>query len=476
MPTLERGAARTRTIETKTTEEVPLSGQGLGMPWDDYLRTLSPEDAELTTVKFFRVEPRGFDEGFIAKICPAIPVDEEWLGTHYGSGIYSAKIYSKTGKSHYERRIPVGASWGPPKGTPGTGVQTSTNGNGAGAASSQSSAIDAALNRLADIVERQNERMERMFDAQQRTPVAAPAAPSPIAEMGFKAALDVIAEATKTAMGMLVKPTETTASKLEELKLMKDILAPAAATAPAAQQGSMVEQVTQLGALIDIVEKIRGKGGDGVDWKAMLVEKGLDHIPELVDLGKTIMAGQNKQAEELRKREEARKASLDRIAQIQGNRPPVPEVPAASPAPSADATSVSPLNVVPINSVPASGPAAPEPVTEIPMAPISAESEKEMLDRFFKQRLVQLVTEGDEPASVLDWIDRTNPVYGAIISKASEKQMRHFLAGDSILAEITRLPNYEQFLRGLLDVIAADRKEDQSDEPLTGSPPPLKVN
>lgn len=484
MPVTTSGAGRTRTVRTETTEEVPVNeseGQGIGMPWDDFLRQLSDEERELTIVKFYRVEPKGLDEGFIAKLNPALAVDEEWLGAKYGSGTYAAKIVTKLGKSHYERRIVVAPSWGPPKGTPGTQVSTSAN---APATPPQPSATDVVLNRFADMLERQNERFERMFENRTQPPAA------PATSVAQDSIVSVMAEASKAAIGVVAEAAKTAISAsgstagasapgsnfdqdLQRLKLLKEIVGtPTPATPPV----NPLEQITGVAAMIKAVREISGDGG-GTDWKSALVEKGLDHIPELVDLGKTIMTGRGKEAEEQRKREEARARSLEQIRVLQA-RQPIAGAPPAQADPAGPSTSttgggeeVSPLHVVPIAATPA------VPVAEVLPPQQGEEGDVGKIQEFFKRRVVQLVAEGDHPASVLDFIDRADPVIGAILTKASEKQIREFLAKDPVLVEITRLPNYEAFLQGLLQELRADSDEDgEQAAPSAGSPPALKVN
>ena len=57
---------RTRTVETKTTEEQPVEAgrAGLGGPCFEYLSNLSDEQLDLTSVKLYRTDPPG-QQGYI---------------------------------------------------------------------------------------------------------------------------------------------------------------------------------------------------------------------------------------------------------------------------------------------------------------------------------------------------------------------------------------------------------------------------
>ena len=466
MPTLQ-GGARSRTVETRTVEEVPVGeSQGLGCSPLEWLAQASDEDLGIANVRVYRYDA-GTPGIFLVKLDPAQRIDEHWIGEKFGGGTYGVKVYVKPGRSGFDRGVRIDPRlYGAAKLEP---LSTSANGNGA-AAAAPPPANDGALNRLADILERQNERFERMWD--QRGAAAAPAAPDPIAQEGFKIALGAIGEAMKTGLAMVARPPAEAGSldkDLERLKALRELL-PAPAAATAAAPGDMLDQVTKLGALIELVEKIRGNGGGGGDWKQALVEKGLDHIPELVDFGKTLVTGRTKEAEELRKREEARQRSLAAIQQINTARgaAPIPGIPPV--APEAAGEPVSPLHVVPINSNGAAP--APEVVPSEVIPPEQAQEQATMIQEFFKRRIVQLIAEGDEPAAVLDFIDRADPSLGALLTRASEKQIRQFLAADPVLAEITRLPHYEAFLRGLLSEMASE--ESAAEAP--GEPPELKIN
>lgn len=484
--TLDKG--RVKTVETRTMEEVPIGESGgLGCLPLEYLASCSEDELGIANVRIYRYDA-GSPGVFLLKLDPALRIDEDWIGTKFGGGTYGVKVYSKGGKSGFDPRVRIDPRmYGPAKDGP---LSTSANGANQSAvapAPTLPPANDAVLNRLADILERQNDRIERLFEQRNTPPaptqsdVAQNSVVSVMAEAS-KAAIGVVAEAAKAAISA---PAATPAAAndfdqdLQRLKILKEIAAPPASATPQ----NPLEQVTQFVTLFDALDKFRGGGGGGRDWKDTLVDKGIERIPDLVDLGKSILAGRSKEAEELRKREEARARFSDNVRALQGQQPrpgTAPGQPAAAAPPPGE--SVAPLRVVPIDFQPGAAPAAPESAAAAPLNPeiippikevTQSQEQVNMIQEWFKRRVVQLVAEGDEPAAVLDFIDRVDPVVGAIITKSTEKQIRAFLAADPILVEITRLPNYEAFLRGLLLEL-----RDEGDEPATDTqgPPPLKVN
>lgn len=480
MPTMQQGA-RTKMVETRTTEEVPVGeGGGLGCLPLEYLANCSEEELAIANVRIYRYDA-GTPGVFLKKLDPALRIDEDWIGAMFGGGTYGVKVYSKGGKSGFDRAVRIDPRlYGPAKTEP-----LPTSANAPAAAPAQAApANDAVMNRLIDAMERQSDRIERLFE-QRNTPqppsqsdVAQNSVVSVMAEAS-KAAIGVVAEAAKAAISAPAAPAQPANSfdqDLQRLKILKEIAAPAAST----HQPDMMGQVTQFVTLFEALDKFRGGGGNG-DWKTVVADKLIDHIPEVVDLGKTIMTGRSKEAEEQRKREEARARFSDNVRALQGQPPrpgaaPAAPSPAAGPAPAAPGETFSPLRVVPIDGQPAPAASAEPAQPEITPPAEGAETPQEaagMLQEWFKRRVAQLVAEGDEPAAVLDFIDRVDPVVGAIITKSSEKQIRAFLAADPILAEITRLPNYEAFLAGLLDELRGD--DDEGEAP-SGSPPALKVN
>src|SRR5579864_6400117 len=100
MPRVESAAApaRTKTVETRTIEEIPIKeeGGGLGMPVLEFLRTCSDEQLSLSQIYIYRYEP--VREGLLIKLGgyygdqanpnPPERVDEGWIQNRFGGGVY----------------------------------------------------------------------------------------------------------------------------------------------------------------------------------------------------------------------------------------------------------------------------------------------------------------------------------------------------------------------------------------------------
>ena len=106
-------APRTRRIETKTIDEVPVSGyKPLDAPWEEFLARLAdnPDLAAITRVNLYRREPAA-NRGWLVEVQE--PIDEKWIARNFGGGVYDVKIKQKPDISHYERGIVIS---GEPKG------------------------------------------------------------------------------------------------------------------------------------------------------------------------------------------------------------------------------------------------------------------------------------------------------------------------------------------------------------------------
>jgi len=87
---------------------------------------------------------------------------------------------------------------------------------------------------------------------------------------------------------------------------------------------------------------------------------------------------------------------------------------------------------------------------------VASTQEAQVVDRYVKQQIVRLVAEQADPLMVIDVIDGMHPAIGALLSRATEAEVRAFLAADPILAEITRLPHFEPYLADLLAALHED--------------------
>jgi hypothetical protein len=469
-------APRTRTVKTTTEETVPVGdneNKGLGMPWDEWTASVPVDELALTTIYGYRKDPPTIS-GFLFRSGgdgqSAERIDCAWLQRYYGGGTYDLTIRSKSGKSHYERGVKIA---GEPKLTPREQAASTP----LPISATPAAAGPDAMQRLTELLDK---TIDRLTALQQ---------PAPHNRAAEDASIEILRnaanEAVKIAGGS--KPTEAPKSALGDLESLLSIVAKLKPEpdpldrelrsafikkltdpppAPAAS-ANPVDQLTQLTTLIDLVDKLRGDGGGRGDWKSVVAEKIGDAVPHLVDGVKNIMEGRAKEADATARAQAARAQAAASIERIRGGQPPPitsmptgPAAPGAPPAPAAAADWGGPLNVVPIAA------ATPTTPTQEPSAGTPAElQEAIVIDRYFKNRVVALIAEGAHPGMVLDFIDGASPQIGALLSRATERQIRDFLAGDEVLVQATRLPNFEVFLKGLM----AELKEPE-DEP-TGEPP-----
>lgn len=231
--------------------------------------------------------------------------------------------------------------------------------------------------------------------------------------------------------------------------------------------------------LIELVDKLRGEGGGGAgDWKSMLAAKGIDALPQILDTVKGVFASR---ATEMAHRARGAAAvaaarSGQPVPQPQFQPQPAPTAPAPVSTAATGAPANRPHVVPPVPNAPGpawGGPLQVETRGAVPSAAdldaVAAETtaaaattshptpeQAQLIDAYLKTRIVDMVTQGADPGLVLDVIDVMNPVFGALLTHATEAQIRQQLATDPILVAITRLPHYEQFLTEFFAALHAD--------------------
>jgi hypothetical protein len=173
-----------------------------------------------------------------------------------------------------------------------------------------------------------------------------------------------------------------------------------------------------------------------------------------------VMSQRVEEAKALAVRDQAR---VQGIAILRGQGGAIPQ-PASSAAPagaaphnvqtSAQAPAAEPAPWQPLKVVPIDGAAPPPaPAAVAPAEIISEQAAAVAIDTFLKNRIVQLVAQQADPGMILDFIDGAAPQIGAMLSQATEADVRKFITQDPILAEIAGLPHYEDFLGEFLDVL-----------------------
>ena len=484
---------RTRKVETTITEEQPVQSRwrGIDCPWQEFCAQLKddPALAAITEISIYRVEPAQL-KGFLTKTSE--PIDEAWIQRNYGGGVYNIKIYQKPDISHFERNVSVA---GEPK------VM-----NAASAQPAASAASTAQHDAVAEMIRAQNALLEKLVDRVMQPPPAPPA-PQSSAERdaglrlvteGASAAIKLVADSVSAAVRPPEKPAEDPLQKklmeklldrafdqpapqmtedvlLARLEKYKNIFAPANGSG-----GGMLEQVKMLTEIAGLIEKFRGEGGGAVDWKAALVQQFGDKIPDIVGGVQKIFEARAKEMD-ARARGVAAVAAT-RVQQPAAAIPPGAAAPAAARAsqPGAPHPAASQVHVVPNPPTAAGsspnwgGPLAVEQAgnpsaadldavaQEQQAAAATAGSEADVIDRYVKNRMVQLVAEGADAMMILDVIDGMSPMIAARLSEASEAEIRQFLAADPILAQITKMAHFEAFLAQFLQVLHDEGAEEET--------------
>lgn len=461
-------APRTRTVEVKTTEEQPIESRWkpINATWQEFVAECSdPDTAAITEISLYRVEPAQH-KGFLTKTSE--PIDEAWIARNFGGGVYNIKIYRKPDFSHFERNVAVA---GEPKIPQLAGTVPP--------ASAANDALAKAMERQADMIERLLDRVQQQPAQQQPAPtaaqdsivkmlseasteaiklVAAQAKPAPAPEPPkenplMQKILDVLVERA------FAKPDKADSldAELTRLEKLKTILQPAGAVTVA---GGPLEQFETLGKIVGAIDKLRGEGGGApMDWKTALVDKLADRLPDVAREVKEMFEANARTTE-------ARARGAAAVAAARATAPP-----AAVPLPQAPRPAAAPG---PPHVVPAPAPAAPSPEWAGPLdlagATTQAEAaippeqiqEAQIVDKYLKTRIVQLVAENADPMMVLTLIDGMAPVISAILARSSEQDIRNFLTNDPQLVEITKLPHYESYLVELIEAIRRPPEDDET--------------
>jgi hypothetical protein len=216
---------------------------------------------------------------------------------------------------------------------------------------------------------------------------------------------------------------------------------------------SLIDELEGLGKLLPLIQNFAG-GGDKADWKTALITAATEKLPDVIEGVGKVMDKRVSEAQALALREQARAQTM---AIARGTAPipagPVPVQTSAKPAEPAEPAPWRPLSVVPIDGQPA---AQASPAEVIPPGVAIADEQARVaaaIDAYLKNRVVQLVAQHAEAGLVVDFIDSASPELGAMLSQATESQIREFIGADPVLAEIKGLPHYEAFLREFLEVL-----------------------
>jgi hypothetical protein len=465
MPTTAAPATRVRRIETTTSEEVPVNpneNQGLGMPWEDYLRNLPEDELAITEVKVYREEPK--KEGYLCKVLGEA-VDESWIFERYGGGTFMVRIWSKAGKSHLERNVKIA---GPPKLTP-----TELPAPAAAVVAPVPAENGRDFASVLALLEKTIERLERVQ--------AGNSQPSHAQD----AAVDIVASAAKRAIELAGANAPAPAAQnsldadLQRLKAMKDIFMPAKPPEddfdkalkqamlkkfldpPPSQNKSLIEELKGLGEVRELLGWNEG-GGKGEHWTTALIHQAPAVLERLSEIStQRVQATQN----------ELERTKI--VARARGAMPPAG--PAISPAP----VQTSANEAAPGRTAPVAGPirmapmgggggAVVEPVAPAAeVNPSSLNTESEPFIQFVKERIVMMVNAGEPGGAIVGFLTGAgqHQLIGMMV-KYSPEQITAFLKNDPVLVQATENPDWLDVLDEARQYIRenADGEEPEADK------------
>jgi hypothetical protein len=347
------------------------------------------------------------------------------------------------------------------------------NGNGAGAPAAGNADFQK------EFISVLREELSRSREATQGQPT------------GTEQVVQMLTNASDKAMEIVTKQTPQATSGLTQVREMLGALKEmgvigGAAAAPASNPlmdkllGAALEkllapvdplaQLTQLGTLIELVEKIRGGGGaEGTpkDWKAMLVQ----HLPEVLNTAKEVLSTNTDAAKARAEEANARARAAESLRNVQQpgrpgqQQPPVAanprrdaEAPGATAPPAPSIHVNGGLRTVPRGSSPLAEPAA-----EV-AAPIHAvdprSTTREQYDEAFKIQVVNLVRIGASAETIADFVRDVKPEVYEDLKKYTPEVITAFFAKDAILVLATQDPRWAEVIADAC-VYALEPEEDE---------------
>jgi hypothetical protein len=446
-------APRTKKVSTTTTEELPVDAgerQGLGMPWQEYLATVPEEELEITTIYVYRKDPATI-QGFVYKSGgegkTAERIDDQWLQDHFGGGTFDLTIRSKSGKSHYERGVKIA---GEPK---------LTDKEKPAVSATAAPAADSSVDRLATLLDKTLDRLDRMQ--------AAGAQPSAAQDATVTMLVDASKKAVELVSGNRPVATEgKLESDLERLKLLRDIFLPAKQEDefdkqlkqaflkklldPPAESKTLIDQLEGLGRVRELLGWGGDAGGGGKEhWTTALIHQ----VPALLD-----GLSQVSQARLQTAQTELQRANV--IARSRPGAPPAQPVtaqavpvqtstnrpPAPGPAPEAG-----PLNMRPMGE-----PGAPPPMADNPVVvmPAAIDTESPAVVNFVKHQVVEMVESGQPGGGIVAFlIGMRQGKFVEMLTKHTPEQISAFLRMDPILKTAVDNEDWPDILKEAQDYV-----------------------
>jgi len=281
-------------------------------------------------------------------------------------------------------------------------------------------------------------------------------------------AVDMLKEASDKAMEVLVKrlpQAESAVAQLKELitvgqslgmlggggaegggiigtiKVLKEL-------GVLGNQNDPMKQLETMLSIFDKLDEVRGGGGGRRrDWKAILAERAVDAIPDVLDaFTKTREANL-----EVARNRRATAEAMGRIPVPGGIPGRQPGAPSVTPTGTAAIPSASGLHTVRFDSTASPAAAAP-PATAA--APESAPVVLEMIDRnspafdnFLKQTVVEMIYRGEYGEVIVDFLDGAKPGFSETLIQYAPDVVTAFFARDPILAAAVNHPRWPEVLQ-----------------------------
>lgn len=462
---------RTRTVKTETVEEVLVqdSSQGLGMGVFDWLRNCNDDELQLTEVSIYRNGPTrdgllvklGGNLGSYANPTLIERIDDAWVKEKFGGGDYGIKVHVKDGtrfgRNGFDGRVTVDLKDCPPKPNPFRAVIATPAVAASTVSSGENSRIDAALERLTSLVER------LALDRQQ--PQA-----SGHSETSAQV-IDVMATAAKKGMEVVASqaqaaPRSEGSSLADAITLivkLKDLFAP-----PAHQESeldkamkqamiaqlnnpkkSLLEEAKGLGELMTALQSLGGGGAAKADVWAILADKGIDRLPELINGVSDVLEKRVQFAREVARAEEIRRGGRPGPAAVE-SRPAPPPVRADSQAPaSAPAT-----GEIRLRRIDEPRPAAEAAPVQIPLDGDAGA----LIENFLKVRIVAMLHQGVDGQDLIIAVNAMRPDLVEILMKLNKEQIVEYFRRDAILSQAVDAAEFDETIEEAVDFMRESAK------------------
>ena len=412
------------TIEMPSVDTKPASEEGKPDFWT-YMRSLSPEEWRNHIVYITRENPKtsiGGVGGYLCKVVQPFDIDE--IKNTYG-GYEFSYIMKKENKIVYSGSFKIEA---PPKLDP--------NRESSSAQAPAAGSVDSQL--AGQIISMLREELQKQ-----------PASPA------NDRAMQLLTEASTRAMDMIkaqMPQQQTPANQLADILTLAERLRPNDSSNQVVLQMLGVfmplvtkaltpvdplDQLTKMGAAIEVMEKIRGGEGKPTDWKSMLV----GYAPEILQ-------------------------TLQNFAPNRNAAPPRPALPrqagpaAPAPAQSQNAPAPAPGALQTQTFDRAAGIPPMQQQSQQQIEPQEVAQTQEQFDQAFKVQIVNLVRMGVSAETLVDFLYDVKPDLVKDMVAYPEAAITQWFQQDQILVLVTQDPRWTELLREARKYIAETAEEE----------------